>query len=243
MQILVKFGALGAAVVFWATAAIAAPLTVKPDEAFREAFPQVPADSIKPTDIKGLFEVVSGTRILYYFQEKNYLFVGDIYQKGLKNLTAEKRAELEKKHAQAALEAAKKLPLEKAVKIGNGKKVIIEFTDPECPFCRNASAYLAKRTDVTRYVFFIVLADHPLAMAKIHYILGADDKAQAYEDMMAGKDLPKSAPVATEAVKGWAREDAALGEKVGIPATPTFFLNNQMVVGANIRQIEQLLKD
>jgi len=52
---------------------------------------------------------------------------------------------------------AKTLPLEKAVKIGDGKKVVIEITDPDCPFCRTASEYFSKKTDVIRYVFFAPL--------------------------------------------------------------------------------------
>ena len=225
------------------SAAVATPLTVKPEEAFHQAFPQVPVESIRPTDIKGLYEVISGTNIYYYHQEKDYLFSGNIFQKDGRNLTGEKRAELEKKQAKLAVEMAKSLPLDKAVKIGNGKTIVIEFTDPDCPYCRNASNYLSKRADLTRYIFFTVLANHPTAIDKIHYILSTDNKAQAYEEMMAGKAIPTAAPAVNEAVKALTQDHLALGKKVGIQATPTFFINDSMVVGAEIKKIEQLLQN
>jgi len=49
--------------------------------------------------------------------------------------------------------AAADLDLSKALVIGNGPKTVIEFTDPDCPFCRKAASYFANRTDVTKYVF------------------------------------------------------------------------------------------
>ncbi len=221
---------IGGEMAAWAT-----PLNVKPEEAFKQAFPQVAADSVTPTDIKGLYEVVTGMRILYYYQEKDYIFSGDIFQRDGKSLTAERRVELER-------QAVKSFPLEKAVKIGDGKKVVIEITDPDCPFCRTASAYLAKRTDLTRYVFFAALA-HPAAINKIHYILGAENKVQAYEEMMSGKEIPQPVPVVAEAVKALAQEHLARVRKLGIQGTPTFFVNGRMVVGADTKKLDQLLKD
>lgn len=230
-------------IIFLVTSATATPLTIKPEDAFQKAFPQITVESIVPSDIKGLYEVVSGTNIYYYYQEKDYLFFGDIIQKDLKNLTREKRAELERKHGILAVKLAKSLPLDKAVKIGNGKKVVIEFTDPDCSFCRKASNYLATRTDLTRYIFFTVLANHPTAINKIHYILNAENKLQAYEEMMSGKDIPTPPPAVNESVKALAQEHMALAKKVGVQATPTFFISGNMVTGADINKIEQLLKN
>ncbi len=235
MKFIVKscFMAILAIMVLGKSAAGAAPVAVKPDEAFRQAFPQVKLDAIKPTDIKGVYEVHSGQNVYYYYQEADYIIVGDIYQKDGKNLTAERRGEL-------AVKLVKTLPLDKAVKIGEGKKVVIEITDPDCPYCRTASTYLAKKTDVVRYVFFAPLA-HPAAINKVHYILGADNKPHAYEEMMQGKEIPKSAPAPGGEVKALAQEHLALAKKIGVRATPTFFINGQMLVGGDVKKLEQLL--
>ncbi len=222
------------AVLSWMSVASAASLVEKPEAAFRQAFPQVKVDSMEETDIKGLYEVISGQNILYYFPEKDYIFLGEIFTKDGKSITAEKKGKLAAKLVQS-------LPLEKAVKVGEGKKVVIEFTDPDCPYCRKASEFLFKRNDVTRYVFFAPLA-HPAAINKIEYILGAENKAKAYEDMMLGKEIPKSASPASDGVKALAREHMELAKKVGLQGTPTFFINGQQVVGADLAKIDQLLK-
>ena len=227
---------LGVLLVFsLTTIAFAAATVVVPEGAFRQAFPQVKFDSFEQTDIKGLYEVVMGQNILYFLPEKDYIFVGEIYTKDGKSITAEKKGKLAAKLVQS-------LPLEKAVKIGDGKKVVIEVTDPDCPYCRKASEFFIKRTDVTRYVFFAPLA-HPAAINKIHYILSAENKAKAYEEMMLGMNIPASAPAVSDAVKALAQEHLALAKKVGVQGTPTFFIGGQQVVGADTKKIEQLLKN
>ncbi len=217
------------------SAAIAASALVKPEAALREAFPQVQFESIAPTDIAGLYEVVVGQNVIYFYPDKEYIFVGDIVSKDGKSLTAEKKGALVAK-------LMKSLPLEKAVKIGTGKKVIVEITDPDCPYCRKGSDYLAQKPDLTRYVFFAPLA-HPAAINKIHYILGAQDKVKAYEEMMVGKEIPASAPPVSEAVKTLAQEHLELAKKAGVTGTPTFYVNGQIVVGADTKKLDQLLKD
>jgi thiol:disulfide interchange protein DsbC len=213
--------------------ASAASLAVKPDAALRQAFPDLKPDSIRELDVPGLFEVVAGPNIYYFFPEKDYLFVGEIYTKDRQSLTAGRKRELSAK-------LVKSLPLEKAVKIGSGKHTVIEFTDPDCPYCRKASDILRKKKDTTRYVFFTPLA-HPQAITKIHYILNAKDKATAYEEMMRGENPPKNATYGEE-IKSLAQEHINLAKKVGVQGTPTFFINGKEVVGADEKKIDELLK-
>ncbi|MBJ6726768.1 DsbC family protein [Geomesophilobacter sediminis] len=206
----------------------------KPEDAFRASFPQVPIDAVYPTEIPGLYEMVSGQNVFYYYPAKDIVLTGEMIGKDLKSRTSERKASL-------AAAQVKNLPLDKAVKVGDGKKVVIEFTDPDCPYCRKAFEYFSKRSDVTQYVFFAPLA-HPGAMPKIQYILGAENKAAAFDAMMLGQDIPKDAPQPTEAVKALAQEHLALAKKVGIQGTPTFFINGEPVVGADVPKLDQLLK-
>ncbi|GFO70225.1 protein disulfide-isomerase [Geomonas limicola] len=222
---------------FWlgsVAVANAAPEAVKPDAALRAAFPQVPFDSVTPSEIPGLYEVVSGQSIFYFYPDKELIVTGEIIGKDLKSRTAERRGAL-------AAKVVATLPLEKAVKIGDGKISVIEFTDPDCPYCRKAFEYFSKRSDVTQYVFFAPLA-HPAAITKIHYILGADNKTQAFDAMMLGQDIPANAKPVTEAVKTLAQEHLNLARKVGIQGTPTFYVNGQQVVGADTKRLDELLK-
>ena|ERR1039457_3895596 len=213
----------------------ASSAVVKPEAALRQAFPDLSIDRVEPTDINGLFEVTSGTRIYYYFPEKDYLFLGDIYTKEKKNLTEEKRNGISSRMVST-------LPLDKAVKVGNGKKKVIEITDPDCPFCKQASEFFRSRTDVTRYVFFAPFA-HPAAIEKIYYILNAKDQEKAYLDIMEGKIILPVQETYSETIQSLAREHLILAKKVGVRGTPTFFINGITVVGADVSQIERLLKD
>ncbi|MBU5614815.1 DsbC family protein [Geomonas azotofigens] len=215
-----------------ATSFAAAP--VKAEESFRSAFPQVPFDSMTPTEIPGLYEVITGQRIFYYYPDKELVLTGEIVGKDLKSRTAERKGAMMAK-------VAKDLPLDKALKIGDGKKVVIEFTDPDCPFCRRGAEYFTKRTDVTQYVFFAPLA-HPGAITKIEYILSAENKAQAYDAMMLGQDIPAGAKPASPEIKRLAQEHMELARKAGVTGTPTFFINGQMVVGADVNRLDELLK-
>ena len=209
-----------------------------PEESFRKSFPDVPLESITPTDIPGIYEIVAGGRIAYYASGPEYLIVGEIMTREKKNLTQARNNELQAKKF-------KDLPLEKAVKIGSGPNTVIEITDPDCPFCRKASEFFAKRSDVTRYVFFYPLAQlHPKAEAKVQYILCAQDRAKAYEEAMTGKlDEMKFTPCDDAAVTELAKIHKASGEKVGGASigTPLFMIDGQVVKGANIPQIEGIL--
>ena len=118
---------------------------------------------------------------------------------------------------------------------------MIEFTDPDCPYCRKAAEYFTKRTDVTQYIFFAPLA-HPAAITNIQYILGAKNKVEAYDAMMLGQEIPASAKPASDAVKELAQEHMALAKKIGIQGTPAFFIKGQQVMGADIQKLEELLK-
>jgi thiol:disulfide interchange protein DsbC len=179
--------------------------------------------------------VVSGTNILYFYPEEDLLFVGDIYRKGGQSITAAKRQEI-------ASKLVNSLPLDKAVKIGAGPRVVIEFTDPDCPYCKKASEFFKNRTDVTRYVFFAPFA-HPQAITKIHYILNARDKAHAYHEMMENKTPSQPPGGYGEAIKSLAQEHLNLARKVGVQGTPTFFIGGTQVVGADVGQLERLLKN
>ena len=226
---------------FSVSSLLAAPLAAKPEEAFKKSFPQVKIDGFTEGPVAGSYEVTTGSEIIYYFPEKDLLFAGNIFTKEFKNLVEEKKQALKAKKQAEALQMLKDLPLDKAVKVGKGPKKVIEFTDPDCPYCRRASEALKNRTDITRYVFLTPLA-HPNAITKVHYILSAKDQEAAYHEMMAGKPLPDPKASFSMEVKVQAQEYLNIARSMGIDGTPTFFINGQQVVGADMEKVEALLK-
>ncbi len=135
-----------------------------------------------------------------------------------------------------------RLDLDKAVKVGNGKVMVIEFTDPDCPFCRKAEEYFQKRSDVTRYVFFVPLASHPASKGKVQYVLSAKDKAKALREVSSDsfdkKKLEQITPAGVKLQKE--HEDIARANKMN--ATPTFIIYGRIVEGFDLKKLEPLLK-
>lgn len=213
------------------------------DDAFKKAFPQIKYDSITPTDIKGVYEIVAGPNIGYFAPEPGYLIVGEIRDKNGNNITAKRRSEIAAARNQAILAKSKSLPLDKAVKVGTGKSTVIEFTDPDCPYCRTAAAFFKKKNDVTKYVFFFPLPSHPDAENKVKYVFCAQDKAKAYDEAMSGKlDDKKYQSCKKPEADDLLKQHKDLAMSLGISSTPLFIVNNKVVPGADIPKLEEALK-
>ncbi|MGD0585645.1 MAG: disulfide isomerase DsbC N-terminal domain-containing protein, partial [Oryzomonas sp.] len=108
-------------------------------------------DAVRQSPVKGLCEIQAGTNILYFAPAENLIVSGNIFDFTGRNYTKEKMETLTNESLGKTLS---KLPLDKAITVGKGPVQVIEITDPDCPFCRRASAWLDGRSDVTRKVFF-----------------------------------------------------------------------------------------
>jgi thiol:disulfide interchange protein DsbC len=133
------------------------------------------------------------------------------------------------------------LDLSKSITIGSGPKTVIEFTDPDCPFCRKASSYFDGRNDVTRHVFFYPLPRHTRAKEKARFVLSMPDKAKAYHDVMSGK-MDAAPPLAStqEGIKQQ-EEQLEIAKKNKIDSTPSFMINGRIIVGFDKEKIEEAL--
>lgn len=206
------------------------------EENFKKLFPNIPAESIVQTEIKGVYEIIAQNRIGYFAPEPGYLILGEIIDRNGANITAKRRNE----HIASK---AKDLPLDKAIKMGNGKSTILEFTDPDCPYCRKASSFLSQKTDVTRYVFFLPLPMNKDAENKIKYILCSNDKTKAYEEAMHGKlDNRKYEICNKPEIDDLVRIHKETSKKMGINSTPFFIVNGKPISGANTSEIDMALQ-
>jgi len=212
------------------------PQKVKDEMA--KAFPTLQFGTIngnpKLSEETGLYEVIVGGEV-FYFSPKGYMFVGRILTADGRDLTREKLVKVQ-------AERVKTMPLSKALKIGNGPNTVIEFTDPDCPYCRKVNTYLSSRNDLTRYIFLFPLPMHPDAPRKVAYILSAKDQAAALREAFSGKLDQKtpSIPLSTEAFKQ-VEELVTIARTVGVRGTPNLWVNGTFVGGADIAQITSLL--
>jgi thiol:disulfide interchange protein DsbC len=230
------------AVVLYLFLSVFPALALTPEESLKMNFPEVKFDGMTPSVVPGLYEVTSDRGIFYYAPEAEAIVGGPIIKTGGRNLTQEKYQALEKKRLSEMAAKIKDIPLEKALKIGNGKNTVIEVTDPDCSFCRRAAEFFKGRTDVTKYVFFFPLAMHKDAEPKVRHILCAKDRVKAYEDAMTGKlDDMKLNVCNSSDVEALIKIHRETATKIGVTGTPFFFINGQPVVGADIPQIEKWL--
>lgn len=212
----------------------------KVEESLKKDFPKIKFESVKESDVNGLYEVVTARGIFYYYPKKGYIVGGPIITKeseGSVNLTEERMGQI--KSAKF-----KELPLNKAIKIGSGKNIVVEFTDPDCPYCRKMSDYLKTRNDLTRYVFMFPLTNiHPKAEAKSRYVLCSQDKAKALEEVMSGKFDSKDPEECKDKEAFKLLEDHInITSQAGINGTPTFFINGNFLSGADTKKFESFLK-
>lgn len=212
------------------------PQSVKDEMA--KAFPNLQFGTIngepKLSEETGLYEVMVGGEV-FYFSPKGYIFVGKILTADGRDLTHEKLVKVQ-------AERVKTMPLSKALKIGNGPNTVIEFTDPDCPFCRRVNTYLSSRNDLTRYIFLFPLPMHPDAPRKVAYILSAKDQAAALHEAFSGKLDKKtpSIPQSPESMKQ-VEELVTIARTVGVRGTPNLWVNGTFIGGADITQIASLL--
>jgi thiol:disulfide interchange protein DsbC len=176
----------------------------------------------------GLYEVryrgEDGVRILYTDATATHIIVGKIYEaKADKDLT---EARLRKFNA-IKIES---LPLAQAVKVqrGNGKRVLVMFSDPYCPYCKQFEQTLQQIDNITVYVFMFPvikpdLADHSKA------VWCSPDKPKAWLDLaLRGKP-----PAASASCENPVEKNLELGHKLGVNSTPTLYLaNGERVAGA-----------
>jgi thiol:disulfide interchange protein DsbC len=206
------------------------------EENFKKYFPNIPVESIAPTEIKGIYEIVSQNQIGYFAPEPGYLILGEIIDRNGANITVKRRNE-------NITSKSKDLPLDKALRIGTGKNTILEFTDPDCSYCRRASSFLSQKTDVSRYVFFLPLPMHKDAENKIRYIFCSNDKAKAYEEAMQGKlDNQKYEICKKQEIDDLVRIHKEASKKMGINGTPFFIVNGKPISGANTSEIDKALQ-
>ncbi|WP_246152982.1 thioredoxin fold domain-containing protein [Oryzomonas rubra] len=137
--------------------------------------------------------------------------------------------------------SASGIDFDKAIVIGSGPKKVVEFTDPDCPFCRKAAKFFAGRTDVTQYIFFWPLPRHPKAKEKAQFILSQHDKAKAYHDVMSGKlDSQQTFTITPAGIK-LQEEQYEIVKKNNVSATPTFMLFGRIIEGFDQKKIEEAL--
>lgn len=196
----------------------------------------IKVDSVTRTQYLGLYEVLIGDDIVYTDERVNYIFNGAIIEASTRrNLTEERLQKL-------STIKFDQLPLELAIKRvrGNGKRVVAVFSDPFCPFCRRLDQSLAQMDGVTIYTFLYPILRQDESPQMSTRIWCSSDRAKAYYEFMLENKQPPAASNCKAPVERW----IALGQKLGVRATPVSFVpNGQRIVGARFPELQKLMDE
>jgi thiol:disulfide interchange protein DsbC len=153
-----------------------------------KSMPTMKIDAIKPSEVKGLYEVLVGTNVFYVSDDGKYLIEGhliDIVAK--KDLT-------EGKLSESHVKAIKKLGTDKMIifKPKTSKYTVTIFTDIDCGYCRKLhseiDSYMAEGITI-QYIFFPRSGKDSESYKKAVSVWCADDRKAALTAAKKGETI------------------------------------------------------
>jgi thiol:disulfide interchange protein DsbC len=158
-------------------------------QAMTKSMPSVNIDSVKPSEVKGLYEVMVGANIFYVSEDGKYLLQGRLVDVAAhKDLTEEKLSGTRKR-------AIEKIGQENMIvfKPKIGKYTVSVFTDIDCGYCRKLHSeidqYLAQGITI-QYLFFPRAGKGSDSYNKAVSVWCAKDRNAALTDAKKGNTPP-----------------------------------------------------
>ena len=190
-------------------------------------FKGAPIKGLRASVFPNIFEAMVGDDLIYFDDKVTHFIVGNLIEAAsMTNKTEERTAQLN------AIDI-KLLPTADAIKVvrGKGERVMYVFTDVDCPFCTRLEQTLQTMDNVTVYNFMYPIDSlHPAATNKQKAIWCAKDRVVAWQDAVLRQ---KYDPAVKSDCVNPVDATKALGQKLGVRATPSFFLaDGRMVAGA-----------
>lgn len=218
----------------------AGPLADAAAEAERElhqTFTNLSLEDFGPAPVKGpIFQAIAGGRVIYFAPESGHLLFAAVYDRNGINVTALAQDASARKRL-GAVDQADALVIGPA-----GAPKVIEFTDPDCPYCQALERFwLAKAAEgkpIQRLVYF-VSGIHPEAAAKAEHILCSPDKEATFKAIYAGA-RPASLHKC-ESGRDKVARDAIAVRKMGVSGTPTLFVDGKLISGFQQAELEAFL--
>jgi thiol:disulfide interchange protein DsbC len=190
---------------------------------------------IKEAPLEGFWEVACGIgqerMIIYIHKNLRFIIHGHILDHQTKrDLTLDRLRELRRVDPST-------LHLENAIPMGEGKRKLYVFTDPQCHFCFQLHEELKQIKDLQVFFFLYPLA--PASYEKAKSIWCSKDRRKALEETYQGKEL-KSPSCDTTALN----KNMELGRRLFVDSTPTLLFQNGKIMEGYVLPdaLENLLK-
>jgi thiol:disulfide interchange protein DsbC len=191
-------------------------------KALQTTFSGEKIDSVKKTPYLGLYEVVVGGELFYTDDKATYLFFGHVIDPQTKQSLTSERLQQIKDARRISMDT---LPLDQAIKAvkGNGKRKLVVFSDPNCPYCKRLEKELVNITDVTIYTLLYPVLNGSMPTATS--IWCSPNRLKAWDDFMLRGTAPtgKTCDTPIETL-------LQAGRKNGINGTPTLIFADGSVI-------------
>jgi thiol:disulfide interchange protein DsbC len=184
---------------------------------------------VAETEIPRLMAVYVSGRVIYFNIDTKLMILGEIYNQQGVSLTKKEIA----KRALAKLDSLP--PSSIVINKGKGYPKIIEFSDPDCPYCLKAQQFFLSENapKVERHVYFDTRI-HPDAKKKVVHIFCSDDQEKAFHEVFARTVTEFTSCV--EGIKAAEIQQQA-SISMSVSGTPTFFVGENLIRGFNKKQL------
>ncbi len=191
---------------------------------FTQIIPGATPDTVSPSVLEGLYEVVHGAQVLYISKDGRYLMQGDVIDLEKRvNLTEDARS-VQRKKLVTSINEATMIIFEPE---GKAKHSLTVFTDIDCGYCRKLHRemddYLAEGIRI-RYLAFPRSGLNTKSYFKAVSVWCADDRKSAMTEAKSGKVLPRAT------CENPVKEQMALAEMFAITGTPTLVMENGEII-------------
>ena len=176
--------------------------------------PGVQVEAVRPSPVKGLYEVVFNASVLYATADGRYVFSGALFD------TRAGRDLAERSRAAQRLKMLDAVPADKMIiyAADRPRHQLTVFTDVDCPYCRRFHQEvpdLVRQGITVRYLLFPRGGLATPTYAKSVAVWCAPDRKRALDAAKRGEKLP------TRACDNPVGEHYRLGERMGVSGTPT----------------------
>lgn len=209
-------------------AAIAASPLAADENRIRQGIRNLVADaqieSVKPSPVPGLFEVIVNGQVVYVSADGRYLIQGGLFD-------MEKREDLtELARARLRKEALAKVPPEKRIVFAPKarKHTLTVFTDIDCGYCRRFHQHMAEYNAAgiaIEYLFFPRAGIGSPSYEKAVHVWCSPDPRDALTRAKAGEEIP------ARSCDNPVLEDFELGKRIGITGTPAVITEDGILIG------------
>lgn len=185
--------------------------------ALTKVVPNIKIDSIQPAPVKGLYEVMVGTQLMYVTGDGRYYVDGRIVDLSTREDVTEPRLSGARKKLVDGVGESEMVIFEPSAK---AEHTVTVFTDIECGYCRKLHGQIAdygKEGIRVRYMFFPRAGKGSPAYSEAVSVWCAGDSNErrtALTDAKAGKTIAEKS--CTNPVD----RHMAVGEELGLRGTP-----------------------